>query len=206
MKWIWILIVLLSQWTVANEKLPKNLIQNLSSRDFETRSQAVTKLTQWAKENSSVALRELPLLLKNEPHPETSARIMAVLQVAYLGQGKGFLGVGFSIKSALEFENKKIDGLFLTDVTPGAAADKAGLKRKDIIIALDGHPFPLGTQRMDVIRRVGTLEPDKKYKVTILRDQKKLRISIRPGKRPDRLNNEALKQEEFRNWLADRLQ
>jgi serine protease Do len=82
---------------------------------------------------------------------------------------RGWLGVGVEDVGPAEAEarNGSFEGALVSEVTPGSPAAKAGLKRGDIIVTLDGEPVPDGralrlriaekppgsTVRLDVIRR-----------------------------------------------------
>lgn len=81
----------------------------------------------------------------------------------------GFLGVGIQdidsqLAQALEMPEKK--GALVTNVLPGLAAEKAGLKRGDVILEYDGDPIE---DVRDLQRRVARTAKGKRVKIKILR-------------------------------------
>ncbi|MFQ5989021.1 MAG: Do family serine endopeptidase [Candidatus Methylomirabilales bacterium] len=81
----------------------------------------------------------------------------------------GFLGVGIQdvngqLAQALDMSEKK--GALVTNVLPGLAAEKAGLKRGDVILEYDGNPIK---DVRDLQRRVARTPKGKKVKIKILR-------------------------------------
>ncbi len=97
---------------------------------------------------------------------------------------RGFLGVTIQpvsadIASALGLD--KPEGVLVADVSDGTPAGKAGLKRGDIIVAVDGKPMK--TPR-DLTRTIGSDEPGTKVKISLLRANKPLTLSVTLGKRP----------------------
>lgn len=102
---------------------------------------------------------------------------------------RGFLGVSIQpvsadIASALGLD--KPEGVLVADVSDKTPASKAGLKRGDIIVAVDGKPMK--TPR-DLTRIIGSTEPGTKVKISLLRANKPLTLSVtldkRPTKNPD---------------------
>jgi S1-C subfamily serine protease len=67
-----------------------------------------------------------------------------------------------------------IGGALISDVKPGTAAQAAGLKVGDAVIALDGQPIQTSGQlRMEI----GTKAPGTKIDMTVLRNNQKINIS-----------------------------
>ncbi len=60
-------------------------------------------------------------------------------------------------------------GVLITDMAPGSPAEKAGLKRTDIVLALDGHPV---SSPEDLRLKISQMLPGSKIKVTVARDGK----------------------------------
>ncbi len=75
-------------------------------------------------------------------------------------------------------------GVVLADVTPGSAAEVAGLRPGDLVVALDGKPMENGRQlQVNLYRRlVGEL-----VSVELLRDGQPLRVSVAVTERRDPL-------------------
>lgn len=81
-------------------------------------------------------------------------------------------------KIATEMKLSNRDGVYIHEVTKGSNADKAGLKEKDIIIALDSTAIrtPSGLQE-----KVNSFHPGDKTTVTIIRDGKVQQLPIEFG-------------------------
>jgi serine protease Do len=107
---------------------------------------------------------------------------------------RGLLGVGIQdiTEENKEFFNlKDTRGVLISEVKPGSAADKAGLKRDDVVIAINGEPM----DDRNVLRNkvAGTL-PGTEIKVKIVRDGSEQEIAVvldelnpetAQGKQPD---------------------
>lgn len=64
-------------------------------------------------------------------------------------------------------------GVRVLSVSPGGPAADAGLRDKDIIIALDGETLPATDADRALVERMRKVQPDQKVKVRVLRDGKK---------------------------------
>ena len=98
---------------------------------------------------------------------------------------RGFLGIEFKdldseYASALDLD-KDTRGAMITNVIEDSAADKAGLKRYDIIVEFEGQPVEKSNQ---FLNRVAMLSPDTKVEVVVLRDGKRKPFTVKLGKRP----------------------
>jgi serine protease Do len=116
--------------------------------------------------------------------PSTLARsIMHKL----LTEGKitrGYLGVKFQpldVELARYMGLKDTQGVVLTEVMPGSPADKAGVKRRDVLLEIDGQPVTSGNQLMNTVaaKSVG-----KKTALRIRRADKTLTLTVTLGERP----------------------
>jgi serine protease Do len=92
---------------------------------------------------------------------------------------RGYLGVGVyaiteDFVKLLDLESDK--GALINNVDPGSPADKAGLKRYDVIIALDGKPIEDGD---DLQFRIAEIKPGTKVDLTIIRDGKQKTIPVK---------------------------
>jgi Do/DeqQ family serine protease len=102
---------------------------------------------------------------------------------------RGLLGVGIQdiTEDNKEFFNlKDTKGVLVSAVTPGSAADKAGFKRDDVVIAINGEPI----EDRNVLRNkvAGTL-PGTEIKVKIVRDGQEQELAVVLGE----LNTETAK-------------
>ncbi|MEO8314478.1 MAG: PDZ domain-containing protein [Pseudomonadota bacterium] len=82
-------------------------------------------------------------------------------------------------------DNSNRDGARVNDVSPGGAAAEVGIKPGDLITAIadldltkDGNPARA------LIEKMNQLEPDKKVKLAVLRDGKKMSFDITPRPAP----------------------
>ncbi len=73
---------------------------------------------------------------------------------------RGSIGISYQprISSAVAAVYDASHGVLISSVTPGMAADKAGLKPNDVIISVDGQPIDTGNDLVDNLsaRRPGT--------------------------------------------------
>jgi serine protease Do len=90
---------------------------------------------------------------------------------------RGYLGVNIQtvtpeLASALQLENPK--GALVAEVIPGGPADKAGIKRGDLIISFDGNSV---NDTHDLPALVAATPIDKQVPITVMRDGKEHEIS-----------------------------
>lgn len=91
----------------------------------------------------------------------------------------GFSGGGLPEGWHAERELDPGTGLLISGVAPGGPAEKAGIKTGDILVFLGGRKVGPGT-----IREVlGTLSPGKEIAVVVLREGKRVRLSLVPGEK-----------------------
>ena len=98
---------------------------------------------------------------------------------------RGYLGIWFrdmdsEYAKALDLD-KDTKGAMIMDVIEGSAADKAGLKRYDIVVEFEGQAVEKSNQ---FLNRVAMLSPDTKVEVVVLRDGKRKSFTVQLGKRP----------------------
>jgi len=100
---------------------------------------------------------------------------------------RGFLGVGIQNLTPEFAEafglDKNTKGVLIPEVQKDSAAEKAGLKRNDIIVEFNGKPVETANQLQ---HRVATLKPGTKVKVVVLRDGKRETLTVKLAKRPSR--------------------
>ncbi|WP_295530102.1 Do family serine endopeptidase [uncultured Thioclava sp.] len=97
---------------------------------------------------------------------------------------RGFLGVSIQpvsadIAAALGLD--KPEGVLVADVSDGTPAQKAGLKRGDIIVAVDGKPMKAPR---DLTRAIGSDNPGTTVQLSLLRANKPLTLSVKLEERP----------------------
>ncbi len=92
---------------------------------------------------------------------------------------RGYLGVTIypvtdDYVKLLNLKSKK--GAVVNTVEPGTPAEKAGLKPYDVIVALNGKPIK---DNNDVRFRIADIEPGSKVDLTIIRDGKEEKVSVK---------------------------
>jgi serine protease Do len=123
-------------------------------RDGETRN---TKLTTISGEE----LDRLEELYSNRP------------------QGRGQFGYQDGDAKRVEIPNTKMFGVQLGEVLPNRAADLAGVKQGDIVVALDGIPIRTSDEFLSRVRRA---LPYSTIKLSVIRDGEHLEIPVKLGK------------------------
>jgi serine protease Do len=91
---------------------------------------------------------------------------------------RGWLGVVIqdinqATREAMNLESNK--GVLISDVMKGQPADKAGIKRGDIVVAIGGKTVDNANELRN---RVATIRPGKKVPVDIIRDGKKITLQV----------------------------
>jgi serine protease Do/serine protease DegQ len=100
---------------------------------------------------------------------------------------RGYLGVSTEVVTADVAEQlglpRDTKGVVITDITPGTPAEKAGLKRTDIVLALNDHPI---TSVDEMRLLVAQMAPGSAAKLAIVRDGKNQVINVTLEKATDR--------------------
>src|SRR4051794_1838349 len=78
---------------------------------------------------------------------------------------------------------KELHGALAAETVEGSPAEKAGLRRGDAIVAVDGQPI---REPKDLSRRIAAFEPGKSVALTVLRDGKERTVTIEIGRHNDR--------------------
>jgi serine protease Do len=96
---------------------------------------------------------------------------------------RGFLGVqieSLSDETARALGLPNTNGAIVTEVIAGSPAEKAGIKRGDVIIKMNGQPVK---DNRELSRRIAALQVGQTATFTIWRDNKQITISVTVGKR-----------------------
>ncbi|UCE19353.1 MAG: DegQ family serine endoprotease [Gemmatimonadota bacterium] len=96
-------------------------------------------------------------------------------------------------KLAKAMNLKSTEGSLVGNVTPGGPADKAGIKRGDVIIEVDGSKIKDSTQLRNVVAAV---KPGTQVHITLLRDGKEMKVSAELAERPTEVGAKAPERRE----------
>jgi S1-C subfamily serine protease len=75
-------------------------------------------------------------------------------------------------------------GAVITTVTPGSAADEAGLEVGDLVVEIDGSPVQ---RPADLAAQVQTNQPGDTVEIVAVRDGAEMTLTVTLGERPDDL-------------------
>lgn len=102
---------------------------------------------------------------------------------------RGYLGVTTETVTADVAEQlglpKDAKGVAITDISPEGPAERAGLKRNDVILTIDEKPVSSLEQLRLVIAQ---MPPDSKVKIKLIRDGKELTLVVTLGKLAEKPN------------------
>jgi serine protease Do len=110
---------------------------------------------------------------------------------------RGYLGVmpqTVSREIAESFGLDEPEGVIITEVIEGTAADKAGLKRDDIILTYDGEKVESDSH---LRRIVSATNPGEEVEIEIWREGKRKKLDVEIDERPDAEENLAEMKDEF---------
>lgn len=105
---------------------------------------------------------------------------------------RGWLGVGVypvttDTLEILKVEEKK--GAYISTIEAGSPADKAGLKRYDVIAAIHGQPIK---DQYDLTFKIAETKPGSKIKLTIIREGKEQEVEVKVGEKASAEEKEAV--------------
>lgn len=114
---------------------------------------------------------------------------------------RGYLGIGIeevTPENAEDLRLKVKEGVLVTQVQPGTAADKAGLRRYDVIMKFDGRTF----DTLSSFRNYVSLQPPgAKKKLLVNRDGKQMNLEVVIGTHPDSVKTPITKRETIETEL-----
>lgn len=108
---------------------------------------------------------------------------------------RGFIGITFkelNPEIAKELKVTETNGLYVQDVVAGGGAEKAGIKKGDIVTQIDGRTI---TSSSILQERVGRMSPGDKVELTYLRDGKprSAKVTLQDAKSTAKVDTEANK-------------
>ena len=106
---------------------------------------------------------------------------------------RGYIGIFFQpltkdIKNWFKLDDGT-NGVIVVQVEKGGPSDQAGIRPKDIIIAINGKPLE-GDRTL--VSTIGLMKPGSKAKLTLLRDGKKVKLDLKIGTFPGQDEKEEL--------------
>lgn len=98
--------------------------------------------------------------------------------------GHGWLGVHIQevdddLREAMDLD-EDIEGVLVSDVVEDGPAKKAGMKEKDVILAVAGETVE---DVSDLVEKIRSIEPDTEVTIDVLRDGKKKPLNVVIGER-----------------------
>lgn len=104
------------------------------------------------------------------------------------GVERGFLGVGIQNldpKLSEWLGIQETQGALVTEVQKDSPAEKAGIKKDDVIIEFNGFPI---TDAPSLRNRVASTKPGTKAKVVLIRNKERMEVEVEVGKKPSEGN------------------
>jgi len=167
----------------------ERLIGQLGSPDYPQREQASDRLV----EIGAPAFDPLRTAYRETDDLEVRLRIEQIVGESYLSyhvyRRNGFLGVSQDRFGVTHEEDARIAeghvGIRVRQALPDTAAERAGLRENDVIIALDGQPLKAGPFPSESFgEELRTKGPGVQVELTVLRGAQQLDVEATLGQRP----------------------
>ena len=113
--------------------------------------------------------------------PSATAKAISTQIIRTGSVHHGYLGIAMNDvtpENAQFFNLKEAEGAIISQVSPASPAEGAGLKGGDVIVALNGHPVPNGS---DLQLQVAQLTPGTPIELGILRNGSRQNIHVALG-------------------------
>lgn len=173
------------------EQVPKQLLDGLSSEQFEIRETSETELQKWINQQGLPGIKAICKVQQESNDPEVRFRCLRVLRSQsdkdYLKDGQGYLGVQLWEEMLdLPGDKKPRVCLRITYVIPGSQAEIAGIKVGDMITSMDGSKWYERGAIEQLIQTVASYNPLKKVVFEIKRAgaDELIEVPVILGKRP----------------------
>lgn len=121
---------------------------------------------------------------------------------------RGWLGVEIlSVNDVIaqQFGLPRAEGVMINNVLPGSPAEKAGLRRGDVVVSVGGQKTPNQEVLMDV---VGRTAPNTRLDLTLVRDGREIKVPLTTGempKEPQAREEENLEDSKTLSWEGAQL-
>ncbi len=119
--------------------------------------------------------------------PSNSAKLIMDELIKSGTVRRGLLGVHIQdVNEALakSYGLPEVGGAVVSTVEPGSQAEKAGVKKDDVIVKFNGQPVGGAAELKNF---VGRERPDSTAKLTIFRNKKTVDVSVKIGERPEQV-------------------
>ncbi len=169
-----------------SEEQVVDLVRRLKDPNWQVRERATDKL----KKAGSETIKLLAIAYQVHRSPEIRLRIKAVVEHLVMRsevhKSGGFLGVRQRL--ATQADDRRIpagrSGVMIVEVLEDTAAERAGLRRRDIILQLNDKGIDGEAGVVEFTKAISTLEPGTEVRLTVLRDGKVMTLTATLGQRP----------------------
>lgn len=161
----------------------------LASEDFKERVEAQDKILEWANANPGKSKAVLLKEFEVAKDPEVRLRLRESLKTVVVGDHQannaaGYLGITMEdVNGGVPVPNPK-PGVLVKAVQPGSPAELAGIKKQDVILAMDKIRWEGPEAREALIAEVKKLRPGAEVKLEVLRGAETLKLPVVLGARP----------------------
>lgn len=97
---------------------------------------------------------------------------------------------------------KNTEGSLVADVTPDGPADKAGIKRGDVIVEFNGKKVENSVELRNMVAQVS---PGTKVEVVLNRDGKEMQLTVRLGERPGATEGQSSSEKQPEEQMSRKL-
>ncbi len=132
--------------------------------------------------------------------PSNEAKKISDALIEKGGVARGYIGVGMDTlthRIASYYGLKEPEGIVVSYVQPDSPAEKAGIKRYDVVTEVDDKPIE---NQYDMLRTIASKGVGEKVKLTLHREEdgkvKKLTLTVITAERPSEEEMQKLKQRE----------
>jgi serine protease Do len=96
----------------------------------------------------------------------------------------------------------EVGGALVADVTPDSPAQKAGIKRGDVVIGLDGQR--VGSVS-DLTSKIAMTSPGTNEKLDMIREGKEKEVTVKIGELPEKIAGQGMREENYEQESEERL-
>lgn len=109
--------------------------------------------------------------------PRIAAFLLVLLLAAPAHAGGGKLGFTVDFTADRTMLDAKLKEVRVTDVAPASPAERAGMKKGDVLDRLDGQPLA-GSSARKFFDAMGRIEPGQKVVLVVLREGKPVPLTL----------------------------